>query len=43
MLDALYVTLNIPSIKIKVVTLGMPRIGNKQFANFVDNKVSQIV
>ena len=43
MLDALYVTLNIPSATIKVVTHGMPRIGNKEFADFVDNKVGWFV
>lgn len=39
MLDALYVALNIPSASIKVVTHGMPRIGNKDFADLVDKTV----
>ncbi|KAF8604803.1 alpha/beta-hydrolase [Ceratobasidium sp. AG-I] len=42
LLDALYVSLNIPSVSIKVVTHGMPRIGNKGFADLVDNKIPDL-
>ncbi|QRV84522.1 Lipase (class 3) [Ceratobasidium sp. AG-Ba] len=42
LLDSLYVLLNIPSAKIKVVTHGMPRVGNKAFADLIDSKVSDL-
>ncbi|KAG9120249.1 hypothetical protein FRC07_004332 [Ceratobasidium sp. 392] len=39
-LDALYLKLNLPSnIAIKAVTYGQPRVGNQDFANFLEQKV----
>ncbi|KAB5591622.1 Lipase [Ceratobasidium theobromae] len=40
-LDALYLRLNLPStISIKAVTHGQPRVGNQEFANLMDQKVT---
>ncbi|CAE6500015.1 unnamed protein product [Rhizoctonia solani] len=37
-LDAIYLLLHLPSsIKLKVVTHGMPRVGNQAFANYIDS------
>ncbi|KAG9073744.1 hypothetical protein FS749_014724, partial [Ceratobasidium sp. UAMH 11750] len=39
-LDALYFKLNLPSnVAIKAVTYGLPRVGNADFANFIDSKI----
>ncbi|KAF8689785.1 Lipase (class 3), partial [Rhizoctonia solani] len=42
LLDALYLSLNLPSAKLKVVTHGMPRVGNTEFATLVDSKITDI-
>ncbi|KAG8738953.1 hypothetical protein FRC11_001018, partial [Ceratobasidium sp. 423] len=40
-LDALYLKLNLPStIAIKAVTYGQPRVGNQEFANLIDQQVT---
>ncbi|CAE6496700.1 unnamed protein product [Rhizoctonia solani] len=40
-LDALYLKLNLPStVSIKAVTYGQPRVGNQEFANLMDQKVT---
>ncbi|CAE6474880.1 hypothetical protein ACGC1H_006228 [Rhizoctonia solani] len=38
LLDALYFSQNMPKAKIKVVTHGMPRVGNRAFANYIDKR-----
>ncbi|KAH7337839.1 lipase [Rhizoctonia solani] len=42
LIDALYLSVNLPSAKLKVVTHGMPRVGNPEFAALVDSKVTDI-
>ncbi|CAE7158483.1 unnamed protein product, partial [Rhizoctonia solani] len=42
LLDSLYMSLNLPSATIKTVTHGMPRVGNKEFADLVDSKVPDL-
>ncbi|KAJ1306381.1 hypothetical protein OPQ81_007386 [Rhizoctonia solani] len=40
-LDALYLKLNLPStISIKAVTYGQPRVGNQEFADLIDQKIT---
>ncbi|EUC59126.1 lipase [Rhizoctonia solani AG-3 Rhs1AP] len=40
-LDALYFKLNLPStVSIKAVTFGLPRVGNQDFANLIDSKIT---
>ncbi|KAG8721077.1 hypothetical protein FRC11_002994, partial [Ceratobasidium sp. 423] len=40
-LDALYLKLNLPSTTtIKAVTYGQPRVGNQEFANLIDQKIT---
>ncbi|KAH7326904.1 lipase [Rhizoctonia solani] len=40
-LDALYLKLNLPpTIAIKGVTYGQPRVGNQEFANLMDQKIT---
>ncbi|KAG8781921.1 hypothetical protein FRC12_021402 [Ceratobasidium sp. 428] len=40
-LDALYYKQNLPSnISIKAVTYGQPRVGNQEFANLIDQKIT---
>ncbi|KAH7337832.1 Alpha/Beta hydrolase protein [Rhizoctonia solani] len=41
-LDALHFLLHIPEPKIKVVTHGMPRVGNQEFANYFDNHLNDV-
>ena len=36
LLDALYIPLHIPSANVKFVGYGLPRVGNQDFANYVD-------
>ncbi|KAG9128555.1 hypothetical protein FRC07_003444 [Ceratobasidium sp. 392] len=39
-LDALYFRLNLPStVAVKAVTYGLPRVGNPEFATYLDSKV----
>ncbi|KAG8746068.1 hypothetical protein FRC10_006171 [Ceratobasidium sp. 414] len=39
-LDAMYLKLNLPSnIAIKAVTYGQPRVGNQEFANWIDQNI----
>ncbi|CAE6464733.1 unnamed protein product [Rhizoctonia solani] len=42
LIDALYLSINLPSAKLKVVTHGMPRVGNPEFAALVDSKITDI-
>jgi len=39
-LDALFLTLNIPTASVKAVTYGTPRVGNPEFVAFFDTKVT---
>ncbi|KAB5587881.1 Lipase [Ceratobasidium theobromae] len=40
-LDSLYFRLNLPStVSIKAVTYGLPRVGNQDFANLIDAKIT---
>ncbi|EUC63673.1 lipase, partial [Rhizoctonia solani AG-3 Rhs1AP] len=41
-LDALCISQNIPKAKIKVVTHGMPRVGNRAFANYIDKRLHDV-
>ncbi|KAJ1306646.1 hypothetical protein OPQ81_007641 [Rhizoctonia solani] len=44
LLDGLYLKLNLPSnVEIITRTIGQPRVGNDDFAKFVDQKVSNLV
>ncbi|CAE6464664.1 unnamed protein product [Rhizoctonia solani] len=42
LLDSLYLSLNLPSATIKVVTHGMPRVGNNEFANLIDSRITDL-
>ncbi|KAH7337824.1 Alpha/Beta hydrolase protein [Rhizoctonia solani] len=42
LLDSLYLSLNLPSVTIKTVTHGMPRVGNSEFANLIDSKIPDL-
>lgn len=43
LLDVLYLSLNIPSgIELRAITYGMPRVGNPNFASFVDEQVTSL-
>ncbi|CAE6437231.1 unnamed protein product [Rhizoctonia solani] len=42
LLDSLYLALNLPSITIKTVTHGMPRVGNSEFADLIDIKTPDL-
>lgn len=42
LLDSLYFNLNVPTAKIRVVTHGMPRVGNDEFADLVDSKIPDL-
>jgi predicted lipase len=37
-LDAIYLKLQIPSLSVKIVTYGQPRVGNQAFADYMDAK-----
>jgi len=39
LLDAVFLPLQIPGIELEMVGYGMPRVGNQEFANFVDANV----
>lgn len=40
LLNGVFLPLNLPDISVKTVTYGMPRVGNKAFAKYVDANVS---
>lgn len=40
LIDAVYLPLQIPSISIKAVLYGMPRVGNQAFADYIDAHVT---
>ncbi|KAB5592641.1 Lipase [Ceratobasidium theobromae] len=42
LIDGLYLSINLPSAKLKVVTHGMPRVGNPEFAALVDFKIPDL-
>ncbi|KAG8790370.1 hypothetical protein FRC12_012064 [Ceratobasidium sp. 428] len=42
LIDSLFLSINLPNAKLKVVTHGMPRVGNREFANLVDSKISDL-
>jgi len=39
LLEALFLTVNIPTASVKSVTYGTPRVGNPAFAQLIDSKV----
>jgi hypothetical protein len=44
LLDGIYLRLHLPrNVSVRVITYGMPRVGNKAFANFVDSTLSGLV
>lgn len=44
LLDGVFLSMHLPSnVTVKVVTFGMPRVGNQAFANFVDSRLSGLV
>lgn len=44
LLDGVYLSLQLPeNTAVKVVSYGMPRVGNQAFANFVDSQLSGLV
>ncbi|KAG9120258.1 hypothetical protein FRC07_004323 [Ceratobasidium sp. 392] len=42
LIDALYLSINLPSATLKVVTHGMPRVGNPEFAALIDSKIKDL-
>ncbi|CUA68352.1 Lipase [Rhizoctonia solani] len=42
LIDALYLSIHLPSVKLKVVTHGMPRVGNREFAALIDSQVGDV-
>jgi hypothetical protein len=42
LIDALYLSIHLPETKFKIVTHGMPRVGNKAFATYIDSHVSTV-
>ncbi|KAG8735020.1 hypothetical protein FRC10_011083 [Ceratobasidium sp. 414] len=40
LIDALFLSINLPNAKVKVVAHGIPRVGNPEFAALVDSKVT---
>jgi predicted lipase len=40
LLDGVFLSLKLPSATVRVVSYGMPRVGNQAFANFVDSQLS---
>ncbi|KAI9062754.1 lipase [Trametes sanguinea] len=38
LLDAIYIPLHIPSAKVTFIGYGLPRVGNQDFANYVDSQ-----
>ena len=44
LLDGVFLSLQLSKdIKVKVISYGMPRVGNKAFANFIDSQLSGLV
>ncbi|KAI0285637.1 lipase [Russula brevipes] len=44
LLDGVFLSMRLPSnVTVKVVTFGMPRVGNQAFANFVDSRLRGLV
>ncbi|KAF8470282.1 lipase [Russula ochroleuca] len=44
LLDGVYLSLQLPkTVAVKVISYGMPRVGNQAFANFVDSQLSGVV
>ena len=44
LLDGVFLSLKLPKdVTVKVISYGMPRVGNKAFANFVDIQLSGLV
>ena len=44
LLDGVFLSLQLPkSVSVKVISYGMPRVGNQLFANFVDSQLSGLV
>lgn len=44
LLDGIYLRLNLgQNVSVRVVTYGMPRVGNQAFANFIDSELSGLV
>ncbi|KAG8776684.1 hypothetical protein FRC12_000782 [Ceratobasidium sp. 428] len=42
LIDALYLSINLPSATLKVVTHGMPRVGNPAFATLMDSRIKDL-
>ncbi|KAG9111083.1 hypothetical protein FRC07_008092 [Ceratobasidium sp. 392] len=42
LIDGLYLSYQLPSATLKVVTHGAPRVGNAEFANLIDTKVKDV-
>ncbi|KAG9089621.1 hypothetical protein FS749_001191 [Ceratobasidium sp. UAMH 11750] len=42
LLDALFLELHLPSTKLRVVTYGMPRVGNLNFADLIDSHITDL-
>jgi predicted lipase len=43
-LDGVFLSLQLPkNVTVKVISYGMPRVGNQLFANFVDSQLSGLV
>ncbi|CAE6474914.1 unnamed protein product [Rhizoctonia solani] len=42
LIDALHLSIHLPSAKLRVVTHGMPRVGNREFAALVDSEVPDV-
>ncbi|KAF4592822.1 hypothetical protein EYR38_008524 [Pleurotus pulmonarius] len=43
LLDGIYLPLHVPGVAFSVVGYGMPRVGNKAFADYVDAHVKSLV
>ena len=44
LLDGIFLSLQLPkSVTVKVISYGMPRVGNQAFANLVDSQLSGLV
>ncbi|KAG8713935.1 hypothetical protein FRC09_018166 [Ceratobasidium sp. 395] len=42
LIDALYLSINLPAATLKVVTHGMPRVGNPAFATLMDSRIKDL-
>ncbi|SRR6266849_5263878 len=40
LLDGVFFSLQLPEVTVRVISYGMPRVGNQAFADFVDSQVS---